>query len=184
MFNDARCRSSLENLNNFVRRGTSPRRTLHFQSLLTLWLGGLRSSITLDIAVLNTSGWRHYPTHRSCPLTPHNSFCWETTECCWAIANWSKDDGAKVRFLPAPTTPVLNCFNTQVIAHWMTDNRDSSPLIMWMLIPVEQGSPPSYEEEATGQSTHSQRTESERDDFGTIVTEVVTTRRRYRIEDA
>lgn len=35
-------------------------------------------------------------------------------------------------------------------------------------------------------STHAQHVESEHDDFGTVVTEVtvVTTRRRYRVEDA
>ena len=50
------------------------------------------------------------------------------------------------------------------------------------------GPPPSYHGDATGESsTHNQHTESERDDsFGTIVTEVttITTRRRYRVEDA
>lgn len=50
-------------------------------------------------------------------------------------------------------------------------------------------SPPSYDGDATGQSsTRTQDAESERDDFGTIVTEVTTvttsTRRRYRVEDA
>jgi hypothetical protein len=68
---------------------------------------------------------------------------------------------------------------------------------MWKLIPVRVGPrpsaetagqdvPPSYEGDATGQSSaRAQRAESERDDFGTIVTEVttVTTRRRYRVED-
>lgn len=50
---------------------------------------------------------------------------------------------------------------------------------------------PSYDGDGSGQSsTHSQHAESERDDFGTIVTEfttnttVVTTRKRYRVEDA
>ena len=50
-----------------------------------------------------------------------------------------------------------------------------------------QESPPLYEGDETGQpSTRAQHAESERDDFGTIVTEVttVTTRRRYRVEDA
>ena len=51
------------------------------------------------------------------------------------------------------------------------------------------GSPPSYHGDATGESSaHNQHTESERDDFGTIVTEVttttVTTRKRYRVEDS
>ena len=47
--------------------------------------------------------------------------------------------------------------------------------------------PPSYDEGATGQSSvRTQVAESERDDFGTVVTEVttVTTRKRYRVEDA
>ena len=71
---------------------------------------------------------------------------------------------------------------------------------MWKLIPVNveprsptekagQEFPPSYEGDGTGQSsTRTQQAESERDNFGTIVTEVTTvttsTRRRYRVEDA
>ena len=47
---------------------------------------------------------------------------------------------------------------------------------------------PSYDGNATGEpSAHAQHMESERDEFGTIVTEVtttvVTTRKRYRVED-
>ena len=72
----------------------------------------------------------------------------------------------------------------------------------WRLIPVEvagalapsrppsetldSGSPPSYDGDATGQSsTRAQHAESERDDFGTVVTGVtiVTTRKKYRVED-
>ena len=54
---------------------------------------------------------------------------------------------------------------------------------------IGQGSPPSYEGDATGQSSaRTQHTESEGDNFGTIVTEVTTvtttTRRRYRIENS
>jgi len=52
---------------------------------------------------------------------------------------------------------------------------------------VGQGFPPSYEGDAIGESSaRTQRMESERDEFGTVVTEVttVTTRRRYRVEDA
>ena len=51
---------------------------------------------------------------------------------------------------------------------------------------VDLGLPPSYNGDTPGQSsTESQHAESERDDFGTIVTEVtvVTTRKRYRVED-
>ena len=51
------------------------------------------------------------------------------------------------------------------------------------------GSPPSYGGDTTGQSpTSTQHAESERDEFGTIVTEVtttvITTRKKYRVEDA
>ena len=51
------------------------------------------------------------------------------------------------------------------------------------------GSLPPYGEDATGQSsTHTHHAESEGDDFGTIVTEVttstITTRKRYRVQDA
>ena len=49
---------------------------------------------------------------------------------------------------------------------------------------------PSYDGDGSGQSsTHTRHAESERDDFGTIVTEVttsttvVTTRKKYRVED-
>ena len=46
---------------------------------------------------------------------------------------------------------------------------------------------PPYDGDATGRSsTRAQHAERERDDFGTIVTEVTTisTRNRYRVEDA
>ena len=78
-----------------------------------------------------------------------------------------------------------------------------TPWQTWMLIPVKVegafappqpppetfclGSPPQYDGDATGQSSaRAQHAESERDDFGTIVTEVtvVTTRKRYRVENA
>ena len=65
---------------------------------------------------------------------------------------------------------------------------------MWRLISVNveasetmgQRPPPSYEGDTTEQSSaRTQHAESERDDFGTIVTEVttVTTRKRYRVEN-
>ena len=55
------------------------------------------------------------------------------------------------------------------------------------------GSLPPYDADTTGQPpTHTQRVETEHDEFGTIVNEVtvvtttntVTTRKRYRVEDA
>jgi hypothetical protein len=95
--------------------------------------------------------------------------------------------------------PQLICLNTQVKS-WTEDGRDSIPLLMWKLIPVKveprppaeiagQQFPPLYEGDAGVQPpTHTQHAEFERDDFGTIVTEVTTvttsTRRRYRVEDA
>ena len=53
---------------------------------------------------------------------------------------------------------------------------------------LDSGSLPSYDRPATGESsTHTQYAESERDDFGTVVTEVtttvITTRKKYRVED-
>ena len=82
---------------------------------------------------------------------------------------------------------------------------------IWKLIPVKaegmptpsqsspssSGSPPTYDGDTPGQSSaHAQYTESERDDFGTVVTEVTTTtnttttttttttRKKYRVQDA
>ena len=92
----------------------------------------------------------------------------------------------------------LNYFNAQIVCWTPDGGRSSEPLLMWKLIPVKveprspnetggHGFPPSYEGDETGQSsTRTQRAESERDDFGTIVTKVttVTTRSRYRVEDA
>jgi hypothetical protein len=52
---------------------------------------------------------------------------------------------------------------------------------------IHSDSLPPYNRGTTGQSsTHAHQAESEHDGFGTIVTEVttVTTRRRYRVEDA
>ena len=95
----------------------------------------------------------------------------------------------------------LNGFTTQV-QFW--EDRGGSDHT-WKLIPVKiEGTPtppqpssdtpgsdplPSYDPGATGQSsTHTQQ-ESEKDEFGTIVSEVtvvtstVTTRKRYRVEE-
>jgi hypothetical protein len=75
----------------------------------------------------------------------------------------------------------LNSFNAQVVV-WMLAGQ------IWKFIPVPgSGPPPSYDGDVTGEpSTRTQQhAESERDDFGTIVTEVtiVTTRKKYRVED-
>ena len=97
---------------------------------------------------------------------------------------------------------LLNGFPTQVQL-WTDADPHSCPWFIWKLIPVEveglltPSKPsrealvsdflPSYDWNAPGQSsTHAQRVESEREEFGTIVNEVtiVTTRKRYRVEDA
>ena len=92
-------------------------------------------------------------------------------------------------------TPQVKFFDGMPEKAWQT----------WRLIPVRVGNVstplapssetpgsgllPSYDGLATGQSsTHSQHAESERDDLGTLVTEVtttvITTRKKYRVEDA
>ena len=96
--------------------------------------------------------------------------------------------------------PSLNSFTTQIFL-WPGKEADAP---IWRLIPIkaegvstplqqssetlDSGLPPSYSGDTPGQSsTESQHAESERDYFGTIVTEVtttvVTTRKRYRVED-
>ena len=115
-------------------------------------------------------------------------------------------DGVKSQWHPgwmfADTEELeLNGSNTQVVT-W--PDTDLQPNQIWKLIPVKVeststpshsssetlglGSLPSYDMDPAGQSSaRAQHTEeSERDDFGTIVTEVttITTRRRYRVEDA
>ena len=102
----------------------------------------------------------------------------------------------------------LNSFTIQIIP-WTGEG--SYAWWVWRLTPVKvervsvpsqtssetlgSGLPPSYHGDATGQSsTHTQHTESEHDEFGTIVSEVtvvttnststVTTRKKYRVEDA
>ena len=44
---------------------------------------------------------------------------------------------------------------------------------------------PPYDKNESGQPpTHAQHFEQERDDFGTVVTEITITRKKYRVEDA
>jgi len=91
---------------------------------------------------------------------------------------------------------IANRFASQV--HF---NNVDYPFQVWRLVPVNvkgvstpsqsesSGSLPPYIGGATGQSSaHTHHAESESDDFGTIVTEIttstVTTRKRYRVEDA
>ena len=89
----------------------------------------------------------------------------------------------------------------------MVLHRDTEPHYtwrIWKLIPVKVegvftpsrslsealslGTLPSYDGDTGRSSAHAQYAESERDDFGTVVTEVTTTvitsRKKYRVEDA
>ena len=94
-------------------------------------------------------------------------------------------------------------FHDQVV---LCDDTKRNACRVWKLIPVRvegttqslqssRDTPPSYDGHATGSelpSTRAQHIGSERDEFGTIVNEVttvtttstVTTRKRYRVEDA
>ena len=103
----------------------------------------------------------------------------------------SEANGAKVIYIHTYRGTIINGFDTQVNS-WL--DADVAWRI-WKLIPVsrpssealDSGSLPLYGEDATGPfSTRAHHAESERDDFGTIVTEVTytTTRKRYRVEDA
>ena len=73
-------------------------------------------------------------------------------------------------------------------------NEDPLPRRIWKLIPVRVEAPrlgpspelPLYDEDTLRPPAHAQNREFERDEFGTVVTEVtiVTTRKRYRVEGA
>jgi len=108
-------------------------------------------------------------------------FYWGPTKKTWDLPGVDKPSGTRVEF------------HDEAGHSWQT----------WRLIPVKvegtsapsqvlserlgSGSLPPYDGDAYGQSsTRAQHAERERDDFGTIVTEVttITTRNRYRVEDA
>jgi len=94
----------------------------------------------------------------------------------------------------------LSRFTFQVLIHDDVAPRETWRI--WKLIPVRVegvfgpsyssseaiglGSLPSYDGDTRQSYAPAQHAESERDEFGTVVTEVtvVTTRRRYRVEDA
>lgn len=93
----------------------------------------------------------------------------------------------------------LSMFIFQVALH-KNEPSDTTGWRIWKLIPVKieqvtlgSGFPPSYDGDPTRQSsTHAQHADFEQDEFGTIVNEVtvvtttstVTTRKKYRAEDA
>ena len=122
-----------------------------------------------------------------------DSFCWGTTPWCWSVSYGSKENGALVRLLDMKKFRLNLSTPGPQVKTWTDDNRNSQGNLMWDLIPVSvegpettgRDSPPLYEGDATGRyHTRAHNAETERDDFGTIVTEIttVTTRRRYRVE--
>ena len=117
----------------------------------------------------------------------------------WDLCGRSNADGTKVRNFSRVSRKIqLNGVVSQVL---LVNDEVHETWRVWKLIPVKtegavtpsqslsevlgSGSPPSYNGGATGQSsTRTQHAESERDGFGTIVTEVTTITKRYRVEDA
>jgi len=124
-------------------------------------------------------------------------FFWETTNFVWDLCRGSNKDGTEViLFADEPPTEAPDGLPTE-FATWR----------VWKLIPMKvegastpsqllseilgSGSPPLYDSDTGGQfSTRARQVESENDEFGTIVNEVtvttatVTTRKKYRVDDA
>jgi hypothetical protein len=123
----------------------------------------------------------------------------------WDLAGGSSKDGTKVRYFSLTLRKLqLNSGVVFQVELWK-EAPPHRPWRIWNLLPVKiEGTstpsellsetlgsevPPLYDGDATGQSSaRTQHAESERDDFGTIVTEVtvstITTQKRYRVEDA
>jgi len=192
-------RSNREKLNSFVPRWRGSATGLRFPSPLTLWLGELKSSTTKYIAGMNTSGrdWVSLDIPDS-SLTLYTRFCWGPTKKTWDL--W----GGGNRANGSGVTHLIHRYQSTVADRFTAQVKicDTTGAVwqMWSLIPVKVESvpppprspsetPPSYDGRSTGQSsTHTQHAESERDDFGTVVTEVtttiITTRKKYRVDDA
>ena len=147
-------------------------------------------STILTTVTTNTSGEAsRYLMDQSGSLVSWDRFCWGITPWCWSVSYGSKEDGALVRLLDMMKFWLNLSTPGPQVKTWTDDNRDSQVGLMWNLIPVNaggpetmgRGPPPVY----VGDTT--QHAETERDDFGTIVTEVTTTttttRRRYRVEE-
>jgi len=123
----------------------------------------------------------------------------------WDLSGGSDKDGTQVRNFHKIYELQLNKNVVKVLI--CEDKPPHGSWRIWKLLPVKVegafapsqslsetlglGSLPSYDGDATGQSsTHTQHVESKDDEFGTIVNEVtvvtstVTTRKRYRVEDA
>ena len=179
-----------------MRRLPESKTLAEFPSPLIPWPGGSKFPATLYIVVLNTLGRLRQSPYMNGPLTVRVSFYWGTTNSIWNIPGGTS---TKVRFFGDTGELLLNGFATKV-EFWVAT--PPYPWFMWRLIPamlegrftpsgpssetLGSGSPPSYAGDTTGRSSRTQHTESECDDFGTVVTEVtiITTRKRYRVEDA
>ena len=123
----------------------------------------------------------------------------------WNLWNGSSANGEKVRYFPP--TPRNHNDNRAVFQVILYKHELHVSCRIWKLLPVNvegavtpsqslsetlgSDSLPSYDRSTIGQSsTHTQHTEAEDDELGTVVNEVtvvtttVTTRKRYRVEDA
>lgn len=127
------------------------------------------------------------------------SFYWGPTQKTWDLHCGQRDNGTKVRHCNRHQGDTADRFAHQV--HIFDDSGKGWQT--WSLIPMRVGDtptpqhlwseslssgfPPPYGGEATRESSaRAHHAESERDDFGTIVTEVttITTRKKYRVQDA
>jgi len=204
MLINAKPRLNQESLTSFVLQWMGSTTGPHSTSTRTLQLGELKPLTTEYIVDMDMSGrdWTLL-TYRNDSLTLYIRFYWGPTNKTWDL--WGagcKDNGAKARYyLSASVICRTDQFTPQVKFCNMTP---TSTWQAWRLIPIKvegvptpsqslsevlgSGPPPLYDgDTAAGQSSaRSQHVESERDDFGTIVTEVniVTTRKRYRVADA
>jgi len=110
-------------------------------------------------------------------------FYWPTKKIAWDLNTGSKDNGTKVITYSDLIYPwqIWNLISVNVENTFAPSQLSSETLSSGLL--------PSYDGEATSglqPSTCAHHTESEREGFGTIVTEVttITTHKRYRVEDA
>ena len=118
----------------------------------------------------------------------------------WELEDGDKDDGVTVGYFYQYPRDTTNRFAFQVSIR--EDEPPRKAWRIWKLIPMKvegsfarsqlsaetlgSGSLPSYDGETSQSSARAEQVQSERDEFGTVVTEVtvVTTRKRYRVEDA
>ncbi|KAF9649754.1 hypothetical protein BDM02DRAFT_3113186 [Thelephora ganbajun] len=112
-------------------------------------------------------------------------FYWATGKIVWDPSSGSNYDGVPVQTYPEALNnawQVWSLVPVKVEDPFMPPRPSRET--------VESGSLPSYEGDSEQSSTRAQHTESEHDELGTVVNEVtvvtttVTTRKRYRVEDA